>query len=178
MENVDLYKLPKDILIKLFATFRQDVEKILEDKYAKQISKLQLKKDMLDEINMDLDDRGIFYNTEFCNHKGCKNYMMENDAGIFYRTADIYHCQACMEVWYCNDHVHEYLNEDMECNNCTIHIQQPQEPEQPPRELEEVNETDDDVPDLINAEENEPQQYKSLAVLPLHNLPNMFYSID
>lgn len=178
MEDIDLYKLPKDVLVKLLATFRRDVEKTLEDKYAKQIEKLQLKKEIFDEIMEDLDDRGIFYNVERCSHKDCSHYMIQNDNDIFFRTSDMYPCQVCMEVWYCAIHYSNYLNHDMECNICSQPVREPQEPDDLPKLIEDRQEVE-----IANLDEGEEEEHvicscDSIAVFALENLPDMYYSVN
>ena len=172
MEDIDLYKLPKDVLIKLLATFRQDVEKTLEDKYAKQIKKLQLKKELFHEIMVNLDDRGIFYNVERCGHKDCSHYMIQNDNDIFFRTSDMYSCQVCIEVWYCSSHYSNYLNANMECNACSHPVRDPQEPDDvliEDRQEAEIENLD---------EEHVTCSCDTIAVFALENLPDMYYSVD
>lgn len=163
MEDSDLYKLPKDVLVKLLATFRQDVQKALEDKYSKQISKLELKKEILNEIMEDLDDRGIFYNIEQCCHPNCSNYMIENDGGVFFRTADIYSCDICGENSYCNSHYSQYFSKNMECVSCVQPIHEHREPQ----ELIEKK-----------LEYAECQYMSSISVIPVKYFPNIFYCIN
>jgi hypothetical protein len=165
MEDIDLYKLPKDILVKLLATIRQDVEKNLEQKYNQQIQKLKIKEEMLKEIKDDLDERGIFYNYERCSHESCLHYMIENENDIICQTNDMFFCEGCLEVYYCSTHAHLYLNSDMLCSSCLGHQPNPQQ------HIEE--------PILNEDEEHRCEMCGNdgISVIEIKNLPNTFYSI-
>jgi len=78
---MDLYSLPKDILIKLIYTIREDTIKEYEEK----LQKLDILEESL--------------NINWCNYPNCKSFVLDHR----YFTND-YYCGNCEEM-FCEDHM-------------------------------------------------------------------------
>jgi hypothetical protein len=188
MEDIDLYKLPKDILVKLLATIREDVETNLEQKYKQQIQKLKIKEEILEEISDDLDERGIFYNYERCSHENCPHYMIENENDIICQTDNMFSCEGCVEVYYCSTHYSMYLNDNMLCSNCfgsdanpqveeVIQIRVPETNDKETNDKETNDKETNDKETNDKANDDSSDEYKC-EVIALNNNPNTFYAIN
>jgi len=100
---MDLYKLPKDMLVKLVAEIREDVKEEYEEKLRK--------------VNVKIDkavEAGIFY--YHCSKNNCENFYAMTEFGEM--DEDFFYCEDC-EREYCNNHTYlcDYCD-IVYCQNC------------------------------------------------------------
>ena len=88
--TVDLYKLPKDILVKLLATIREDAKKECEKEMRKIFDKLK------NSSNWGLSE---------CHFKDCKKYAIYYYGDVLYSNSEesFSCCHNCFDN-YCYDH--------------------------------------------------------------------------
>jgi len=103
--TVDLYKLPKDILVKLISTIRDD----MRQEYNEQIRNIFTKVCSGGRNRM-----------ATCSFKDCNKCMIQDYTGeILYITDGyIYHCNECYNA-YCCDHLNEgKIDGKVFCSKC------------------------------------------------------------
>lgn len=116
-----LYDLPKDILIKMLTTLQEDIKK----EYETENHDLKIKNKIFDSI-MQMINRNYrnlaFIDYHICNTKGCENYCIENEHGIFFSTSNIFFCVSC-DKCYCELHKVDFSISDEYCNDCYNELQ-------------------------------------------------------
>ena len=88
---MDLYSLPKDILVKLVATIREDVVKEYEEYKVKCLEYERI----LKEISV-----------VKCSKENCKAYAINNRIQLPYNTDKIIYCNG---KTFCREHYDEYI---------------------------------------------------------------------
>ena len=94
---MDLYSLPKDILVKLVATIREDVVK----EYAEKLEECQ---ENCREYRRLLNKITTMCN---CSHEGCEAFHTYGFTYGYYKCDKFYYCQHC-ENGYCDNHISDY----------------------------------------------------------------------
>jgi len=91
----DLYSLPKDILVKLISTIREDtikeVTKTVTNKYEKD------KEELFDLIE-------IYLIVSRCDETNCESKAIGNYTSEFYKCKTFYKCNECRS-FYCDKHI-------------------------------------------------------------------------
>lgn len=121
----DLYKLPKDMLIKLVCTIREDLQK-----------ELDIKDEILDSFSKQI--KGLHYKK--CNEKTCNVFSIQEDHvfqqvdGDFYYNEKEYNgkidfcgcgCEGCEKNaddgigWFCKNHANENELRHYRYDNCS-----------------------------------------------------------
>jgi hypothetical protein len=104
----ELYKLPKDMLVKLIFTIQEETEKKCKEKYEKIIVK-------------DNYERLFMIKCEECDcfilFKNGEVYYSSTD----YKIEDFRHCDYCGCKTYCKTHLHllDFKGKFCYCNECT-----------------------------------------------------------
>lgn len=104
---MDLYSLPKDILVKLISTIREDTIQ----EYSKKIEELDIKLRLIREVSYN-----SIYPIElsYCSFPDCKSISASNyrDKDAFHNCEDMVFCDLCADT-FCDKHLNDGV-----CSDC------------------------------------------------------------
>ena len=112
MEEINLYKLPKDILVKLIATIREDEAK----RYEKELAELR---EFKAEHVCYLCDEILYEERRQCGE--CMKWTCQS-CGLNWGPSDYWFCDSCAICYNCDGELEEgYYNETRSaiCGNCS-----------------------------------------------------------
>jgi len=109
--NTDLYSLPKDMLIKLVSTIREDTIKEVTDKYEEKFNFIMKSGNFIDECDFsDCDSLRILNNINGIKHFKCEEFRVCRECirihcdKHFIKTEKGYYCEECREKFvYCKE---------------------------------------------------------------------------
>ena len=115
----DLYSLPKDMLVKLIATIREDTIKEISKKYEDQMKDLQIRYDLMKEVS---DYSTYPISVEQCSFPNCEAMWGSNgrDTDSYYKCDDRDWCESCGKM-FCQQHIIIDSN-NIYCDNCIINL--------------------------------------------------------
>jgi len=106
MDESNLYKLPKDVLVKLVATIRQETMDEMEEKY-----KYHLPLSMHDVIR-----KTHTVHIGWCKEKVCSAFCAVTCPSILKNCQKMHFCSHCSE-WVCDEHAYQF-HDVMLCGPC------------------------------------------------------------
>jgi hypothetical protein len=106
--NMDLYSLPKDMLIKLVSTIREDTIK----EYTEKMEDLQIRFNLMKEVSVN-SQYPIW--VDKCSFLDCKGIYASDgrDYDASHNCEEIFYCKNCDEL-FCDQHIKNFL-----CAKCS-----------------------------------------------------------
>lgn len=109
--QAELYKLPKDLLIKLICNLEKDLRVSIRKEYEDELTRLKVRSNVLSAI-----DRRLYIT---CDHHGCPSYRttsaIPNDD--YWRSTGYHICNEC-NARFCERHSKMYSTAFTHCRRC------------------------------------------------------------
>ena len=104
-----LYDIPKDMLVKLICTIRDDIN----NEWTKKYKDLEIRYNLMRQVS--INSRNPIY-IESCSFPGCQSLMCSNDrdTDFYHNCDDMRYCDGC-ETLFCNKHREGYF-----CGSCRL----------------------------------------------------------